>query len=67
MGASCMNLNPDREDASLMKAYFASCEFYSTGGANSSAIQCQSSAEFDYCLIKWQEVALSMSIRMVAH
>ena len=61
VGASCIHLNPDREDASLMKAYFASCEFYSTGGANSSAIQCQSSAEFDYCLI---EVAGGRSVNV---
>ena len=52
VGASCVHLNPDREDASLMKAYFVSCEFFSTGDANSSAIQAQSSAQFDHCLIE---------------
>lgn len=61
VGASCIHLNADREDADLMKAYFVSCEFFSTGDANSSAIQAQSSAEFDHCLI---EVAAGRAVNV---
>lgn len=51
IGASVLNLNPNRLPADSVKAFFRSCEFTSTGGANSYAVLTNSQAEFDHCLL----------------
>lgn len=50
IGASCLNLNPDRLAADSVKSVFRSCEFTSTGKADSYVLLANSQAEFDHCL-----------------
>ena len=51
IGASALNLNPNRLPADTVTAFFRSCEFTSTGGVNSYAVLSNSQAQFDHCLL----------------
>lgn len=50
LGASVMNLNPNRLPADTVTAFFRSCDFTSTGGVGSHAVLTNSQAQFDHCL-----------------
>ena len=52
LGASVLNLNPNRLSADSVKAFFRSCGFTSTGGVNSYAVLTNSQAQFDHCLFE---------------